>query len=272
MIQLDSIKLAFFDIDGTVVNAAGEISKPVRESIHKLKDKNVILSLATGRPIFASRWVIEELQISGPSLLGAGSIIYDPVENKVLHEWELGCDRAKELLYDALEQELHVELYTAFNYYTVALNSYTDIHTFYLKQNPEAADLNEVLTTQKVNRLLLMGLTETEKEKINNLIEKYSDFSWGIGKGATHPDIVFANATHPQATRNWGFDYIVDRLKISPLHVMSFGDAESDKQFISRAGLGVAMGNAPSSVKEVAKAVCGSVEDDGIALFLEQHF
>lgn len=271
MIDLKLIKLAFFDIDGTLVNAAGEISKPVLGAVQKLKERGVILALASGRPLFSAKWIIDEIGIDGPSLLGAGSIIINPSNSSVLFEWELEKKRAQQLLDEALQVGLHVELYTADQYFVSKMNSYSEIHKFYLKHNPQEANLSDVLSEKKVNRILLMAVTTHEKDKVREIQEKYSEFSWGIGKGATHPDIIFANATHPNGTREWGFDYITNLLKISSKEVISFGDSDSDITFLKKAGIGVAMGNASAEVKSIADIVCESVEDNGIALFLDNN-
>jgi hydroxymethylpyrimidine pyrophosphatase-like HAD family hydrolase len=50
-------------------------------------------------------------------------------------------------------------------------------------------------------------------------------------------------------------------------NAIAFGDGENDIDMLQAAGLGVAMGNASDRVKEMADEVCGSVEEDGIAMY-----
>lgn len=52
--------------------------------------------------------------------------------------------------------------------------------------------------------------------------------------------------------------------------VMSFGDAGNDIPFISRAGIGVAMGNARKEVQEAADLVAPDCREDGVAQVLEE--
>ncbi len=49
-----------------------------------------------------------------------------------------------------------------------------------------------------------------------------------------------------------------------------FGDSSNDLLIIGKVGLGVAMGNALKEVKEQAKAITLSTDEDGIAYFLEK--
>jgi hydroxymethylpyrimidine pyrophosphatase-like HAD family hydrolase len=53
---------------------------------------------------------------------------------------------------------------------------------------------------------------------------------------------------------------------------MAVGDGHNDMEMLAWAGHGVAMGQAPWDVKEVADAVCLSVDDDGVALLLNELF
>lgn len=52
---------------------------------------------------------------------------------------------------------------------------------------------------------------------------------------------------------------------------MAFGDGINDKGMIAHAGIGIAMGNAPDSVKSVADYISADAKDDGIITALK-HF
>ncbi|EAD7988570.1 Cof-type HAD-IIB family hydrolase, partial [Listeria monocytogenes] len=53
--------------------------------------------------------------------------------------------------------------------------------------------------------------------------------------------------------------------------IIAFGDETNDLQMLDYAGVGVAMGNATESVKNVANVVTASNQDDGIAVYLEEN-
>jgi hydroxymethylpyrimidine pyrophosphatase-like HAD family hydrolase len=52
---------------------------------------------------------------------------------------------------------------------------------------------------------------------------------------------------------------------------VSFGDDKNDLEMIKRCGIGVAVENALDEVKNVAKYVCKSNNDDGVARWLEEY-
>lgn len=59
-------------------------------------------------------------------------------------------------------------------------------------------------------------------------------------------------------------------LNINLNQVIYFGDSTNDLPIINKVGLGIAMGNAIQEVKEQAKDITLSNDEDGIASFLEK--
>ena len=59
--------------------------------------------------------------------------------------------------------------------------------------------------------------------------------------------------------------------QIDPQQVIAFGDNHNDTSMLSSVGLGVAMGNAEEEVKQQAKLVTLSNDENGIAATLEQY-
>ena len=66
-------------------------------------------------------------------------------------------------------------------------------------------------------------------------------------------------------------DAILKRLGISYEETMAIGDSSSDLGIIKACGLGIAMGNAPDSIKAEADAVTSKNVEDGLALAFEKY-
>ena len=83
--------------------------------------------------------------------------------------------------------------------------------------------------------------------------------------------MVFASIIDIQADKKAAFEYLLQQQGLTAAQVMSFGDAQSDKQFLQLAG-GVAMGNAAPDVKAVASFTTKAVWEDGIAYALARLY
>ncbi len=69
-----------------------------------------------------------------------------------------------------------------------------------------------------------------------------------------------------------GLKRLVERWGISPEQCVAFGDGENDIEMLNYCGLSYAMKNAPQNVKNAAKYVCPSNEEDGVLVTLEKLF
>ena len=79
-------------------------------------------------------------------------------------------------------------------------------------------------------------------------------------------------AVHGSADKGMALEHLGMHLGISSEAIMAFGDNDNDKGMLKRAGIGVAMGNAPERIKGAADFVTGDNESEGVARFLEKYF
>lgn len=77
--------------------------------------------------------------------------------------------------------------------------------------------------------------------------------------------------THTEATKGNGIRELCSILNIPMEAVMALGDSGNDETMLRRAGLGIAMGNAPDFVKAFADAVTETNVNDGAAIAIEQY-
>ena len=58
---------------------------------------------------------------------------------------------------------------------------------------------------------------------------------------------------------------------MNPSNIVAVGDSYNDLPMLEACGLSVAMGNAPPEVKSIADFVVPSVENDGLAVAINDH-
>lgn len=95
---------------------------------------------------------------------------------------------------------------------------------------------------------------------------------------AAFPDIAVTSSFRNNLELNWknankgnALHFLAEHLHISAADTIAFGDSSNDLAMLSAAGTSVAMGNAAPEVQAVCDYVTRSNEDDGVAVFLEQH-
>ena len=72
----------------------------------------------------------------------------------------------------------------------------------------------------------------------------------------------------PESTKRSAVQALLDHYRLRPERAVAFGDSDVDVDMLQYCGLGVAMGNAPKSVKEAADFVTASNDEEGIYIAL----
>ena len=158
--------------------------------------------------------------------------------------------------------------------------------TLYLTEHSREAELcrpelafhrDTVLAGHGVVVDSLLPLCEKQVEKVNLLCipEKMRDIlteeSRVLPVSAVWASASGMEITHPEATKGRCVEDICVILGIPPERGMAIGDSGNDETMLRLAGLGVAMGNAPESVRRCADAVTLTNTDDGAAIAIERY-
>lgn len=69
-----------------------------------------------------------------------------------------------------------------------------------------------------------------------------------------------------------GLKRLVERWQITPEQCVAFGDSGNDVEMLQYCGLSYAMNNAKDEIKQAAKSVCPSNEEDGVLEVLDELF
>ena len=260
-----SPRIAFFDVDGTLLNDRHEMADADVLAVRGLGQAGVFSALATVRSWFAARNLAKRLSISAPSILCAGALVVNPENGEILLQRAMPPQNLEPLLEDARAKNLYVEVFTVDNYFTETLNRYSEIHAGYLGSKPQLSSFKDVLSNTAVLKLELMAEGPVAQAEIRRLVAKYPLLQWNMAAGAKHPDIVFANVTSLDATRESAFHVVLNHLGLTANDTLCFGDSGADIPMFRLCAHSVAMGNAPESVREKANFVTLPVSSAGVA-------
>jgi Cof subfamily protein (haloacid dehalogenase superfamily) len=271
-----AIKLLVLDIDGTMVGSSNEITKPVKLAIEKAQEQNIKVTLATGRMYRSALPYYEQINTDLPLIAYNGAWIQNP--------------QSKERQHFPIAKEIALELLDYFE--SPSLNPYFGVHCYlddqlyvreitpstreYAERSQVEAiavgDLRVILKSNPTKVLAIAHKTKMIKKCFPDLKKRYSTEQLYLTQSAHN----LLEAIHPDVHKGKAVQYLAETiLGITREEVMVMGDNFNDVEMLQYAGLGVAMGNAPPEVKQIADWVAPDVEADGVAVainkFLEKQ-
>ncbi len=272
-IDLDAldIQLLVLDIDGTIAGRSNDIREPVKQAIRSARTKGIQVAIATGRMYCSALPFHEAVGSTLPLLAYQGAWIQDPATQQLYRHLPLSRTSAEQLLdyfeSEALRSLLSVHFYINDQLYVREITNETKIYAQRANIQPQAVgDLRKVVASEPTKILALSDDTAIIDQLWGSLRQHYTPAELYLTKSVA----TFFEATHPAANKGAAVRYLAEELLgLEARNVMAIGDNFNDLEMLEYAGLGIAMGNAPAAVQEVAQWVAPSVEEDGAATAIE---
>lgn len=265
-------KLAFFDIDGTLLGFNGEYTERLKAALRAVQQAGMKTAIASGRPMFAAEFLIRELGLEAAGVFYTGALVYDPQAATMLAQHSLAEQDVAALLDAARSLSLYTEVCTADQYYIEKSHPISDKHAHHLRCHPVHTDFSDLNKNEPVIKLLLAVDCRSQHPLLHQLETRFPHLIFAYAQLAEEPDWLFVSIISQHACKKAAFNRLIEYHGVCRDQVIAFGDAQSDMEFLRLAGTGVAMGNAPDSVKRVADYVTLPVWEDGVAHVLEQLF
>ncbi|MHC5734672.1 Cof-type HAD-IIB family hydrolase [Nostoc sp.] len=266
------IKLLVLDIDGTIAGHSNTISEPVKQAIVAAQARGIQVAIATGRMYRSALRFHQDIGSTLPLMAYQGAWIQDPLTQKIHRHWVVSREIAHQLL-DYFEQPelrslLSVHFYINDQLYVRELTKETKI---YAERSGIIAipvgDLRQALTNEPTKILALSDDTDVIDKLLGNLRRQYTPAELYL----TTSVATFFEATNASVNKGTAIRYLAEELLgLQLANVMAIGDNFNDVEMLEYAGLGVAMGNAPSGVQAIAQWVAPSVEENGAAVAIEK--
>jgi Cof subfamily protein (haloacid dehalogenase superfamily) len=268
----NEIKLLIVDIDGTIAGESNQVSDRVKIAIQAAKACGVRVGLATGRMYRSAVRFHREIDADMPILAYQGAWIQDPATEEIHRHLPIPVEIARELI-DYFEQpEIYSQL--SLHVYRDDCLYVRDVHLdteAYMARSGIIAhpvgDLREILTADPTKVLAMSDDTDLIDRLLQDLKRRYPVDRLHVTTSVP----IFLETTNALVNKSTAIDYVAKKLLgITAANVMAIGDNYNDVEMLEYAGIGVAMGNAPSAVQEFADWVAPSIEADGVAAAIEK--
>jgi len=258
------IKLVALDLDGTLLNSNFDLEYRAKAAIHRVQEKGVKVTLATGRMFRSALPFARELNLELPLIVYHGALIKNPVSGEVLWERllplsivEFLVDRARSYGFPFnvyVDDELYVDDVRLENR-AYAGKARVPLH----KVDDILAFLKEEAPKEPIKFVALHDGPELDK------LEEEVRKELGEKVYITRSFPYFLEVISREASKAKGLEILARLLRISPEEIMVIGDSFNDLDMFHFAGLAVAMGNAPPAVQAQAHYVVGTNDEGGVA-------
>lgn len=256
-------KVIFFDVDGTLLDFAKGMPKPLEstvEAIKKLKEKGHMVVVATGRPRpFLPK---EILNLNFDGFITANGAVVEHKDTVIFEKTiEKGILNKAINLFQKEGIEYILEGYHKAYFSNVESKEAKAFYEAFGVPKENISDkwkLNDV----KANKMVI---TLDNQQKLNRCNEVLGEhFVLMNHPGAYSWDVYFKDCTKADGIKNY-----LSHLELSIEDTVAFGDGENDIEMIQLVNTGIAMGNGKEELKKHAKYVTDDVFSHGIVKALE---
>lgn len=259
-------KLIALDLDGTLLNAAGELSARTRAAVGALRARGIKLVLSTGRPPRHVEKLATELNLADLVVAYNGAAIVNFKTDETQYRYQLDAVLARELI--ATMRKLHPDI-------MIGIETH---HGWYLDETLYARRQASLFREPAPKPKNCGDVESFIEDKVIKIFFRHDSLEAAELSEPLHTFDVYATWTspsllevlHPQVNKQECIAYLANQFGIAQEDTVAFGDQHNDKELISWAGYGVAMDNASDELKAIADFVTASHNQDGVAKVLER--
>lgn len=256
-------KMFCFDLDNTLLNHKKyEISERIIHALDALKKAGHIIVLASGRD-FDTPNSKPFIEMVNPDAVVHANGLKVTINQQLLYEHYFNQDLMKQVLDYGVEHNLCVGAsIEGGEYYT----HYEIIREFEMKMygfcNKIYHDPYQLLN-RKVHSLHIVA----DKEDILTLAKILPQIHYFLFNGNFGADLMDL-----QRSKAEGIEILFGHYHLTWEDTICFGDSMNDLSMIQKAKRGFAVENGTQALKDAADMIIKSVEDDGVALAIENYF
>lgn len=280
-------KLIISDMDGTLLNKNGEITKDNLNTIkYIIKKKNILFAIVTGRQSKTVRRLLREYGLN-LNIIGLNGSEIRNDDNNIVFEEFIDDNRSKEIV-DFLEEKQF--LYKCYNADEIIMNTPNRLKNileeFVIKKYGNVSEEGDLLKYLKKlsqdskvvsnikkylnERNFKISKIEILDSNINDLKKlKESLICRDINVSSSYKyniEIVNSRVNKGEAVRIFS-----DKLSIGRKEIAAFGDNYNDIPMLRYAGMGIAMGNSVEEVKKIVDFITLSNEENGVAYGIRKY-
>lgn len=263
-------KLLVLDVDGTLLNSQGVISKRTIMTLRKVQQTGIHIVLASGRPTYGILPIARQLDFptyGGYIISYNGSQIIEARNGQILYEKRINPEMLPYI--EKKADQYGFDLFTYREDTIITTNAEND----HIRNEAiingmkvvEEKDFSIVIDFEPAKCMLVSD----DPVSIDELEQRWEKRLGGVCDVLRSEDF-FLEVVPASVNKANTLGILLDILKVPQEEVIAIGDGVCDVGMIQQAALGIAMGNAVDSVKRCADVTTLSNDEDGVAVALEK--
>lgn len=255
--SLKNIKLIVADLDGTLLHDDKSLDRNIKSV---LIEKNVPLTFVSGRNVHIIQDYIKELNITLPYIMNNGANMF--LGDTCIYECPIDSSELKTCLNILVTNKVAFLAYTNQTIYSVGSQDGLDEFKKRLIGKckiVENANIEDIVSESIFKVVMIHPNMEKIKNQLNSVCDKTL---------CMQSEGIIYTLTNKDSTKGKTLLKLLKYLDMEPSSVLAFGDNYNDISMFEVAD-GVAVENAQESLKEVAKYLTKSNEDDGVSYFIQ---
>ncbi|WP_164507226.1 HAD family hydrolase [Companilactobacillus furfuricola] len=264
------IKHIFSDMDGTILNDAGDVSDITAQAIKKA---NIPVTLVSARAPIEMVDAMDKLGINTPQISFNGGLIFNKDNDhlKILHQDTINNNEGKDIVEIILDKfpEVSLSWYTLHSWYSQRIDSGILLEKKYTSLLPKITTAKDFYS--EIGHELFKIMIITFEPNTMKALKEYLLAQNFSGVAIQQSSDTYLEITSKKAIKSKGVQYVMDEEQLAPAELMAFGDGLNDLPMMKMVDYPVAMKNSLPEVLEIAKFITKSNEENGIAYALQKY-
>lgn len=255
-------KLIAMDFDGTLLTTDKKITEKNKNTILKYKNMGYIIVGVTARTLSSVKSV-SDINMFNYLILNNGSYLYDVKNNQGDYKGIISPADYYNITEELKDLSMRIDYCSAYSYYYYKDN-FGDNRSF-IKNIDNLEEIKEEIVRMNVH-MLYQDKMDYCLNVINNNYKNLNCFIMQDSDGTQKWLVI----NPKDINKGLALKELGEKLNINIDEMIFFGDGPNDLEVLELVGCSVAMENALPEVKEKAKFITLSNNEDGIAVFLEK--
>ncbi len=277
-------RLVITDLDGTLLDRRGQVSRANLEAIRRLQDAGVEVIPATGRALREAGHVLDFINHVGHAIMAGGALVHDASDGRVIIRRGLSEELVRGTSailaeYGLLAQHLQDHTRTGFDYVMVGDHAFDPATQWWFDVLPvtyqRVASVDHHPSIEHTVRVGSVAPASVLAPVVERIAREFGErlavqhWSAQTAEHAINAPTHLLEAFNRGVNKWTAIEAVCAELGIDPTETVAVGDGLNDLEMVRHAGLGIAMENADPRIAAVARARAGHHDRDGFAAVAE---